>query len=728
MVGPEISFHMAEQEVELQANSLYCIEIDEQYFPILLQLFFETYSFYHDRHSRRAVQQCIIAIFTRGAKPEALSNFIKTLHVEAAKPGIAPSNAFVLVEWFGILLQVCAGTSYWLKWGIDIISSDAQVLELCQSTSQRSNLKHSALVVTRRALRKVFSHGDTQEQSIKDAVTKLSAKGSVSLSKNAIMLGVISGVCARKVEAKLIFECLKPDIYAFYTREILGSRTAVSPHIADGLHDFFLDFTTEEDVEKYITPSLEKSLLRAPEIVLDDLVTPLMRALSDKLDLSSILFNRLLKPLLSCIKSSNPAIRQGAIVAFKVTITRCHDEAAIGGIADEILTPLKSGKLPVPDQRALHSEMLAALPVSEPLAKKLLLGLAAVAAKEANEVALSAETTVLSKYIAWGLENSIDIEKSILDIFAKGISDKKIPTRKIWTLRLGEILWATKDDDLPKERPAKIAEAALPALIEVWNEVLSNPLTAAQSGLITAAFVLTSVTPTKLASLQSSKVDSTIKKAQVIQQALTFEPKPSFLLNHRIYSKMSHEIDMLWFIRALEATSGDVTKTNSKDPIANAWAQAIIFCICSNTSSPGVRREAIHTLSRIYVRNPDGISEIIINALWRWTQSVEAGDKDSASAAAKSENAHLHLVVKSICLSQTEAKQLGSEVDTLSREQQMVSMLVISRPELLPRVSWIELCLRVGVDPGDLARKNSDALIDQILTITSFDEKVRPFL
>jgi hypothetical protein len=111
--------------------------------------------------------------------------------------------------------------------------------------------------------------------------------------------------------------------------------------------------------------------------------------------------------------------------------------------------------------------------------------------------------------------------------------------------------------------------------------------------------------------------------------------------------------------------------------------------------------------------------------LWKWLQSLTSGDKDSAAAAAKTENSNLHLVVKSICLPPTESGRFGAEVGTTLREQQMVSMLVISRPELLPHISWIDLCLRVEVDPGDLARKYSDALVEQILTITSFDQAVR---
>jgi hypothetical protein len=628
------------------------------------------------------------------------------------------------VEWFGILIQECSGTGYWAEWGLDLILSDAQVLELCQSASSRSSLRQSALVVTRRAFRKLFSYPDTREHSITDAVSKLTSKSTQGKSRNATMIGVIAGVCARRPEAKVIFEGKKSDIYAFYIRDIIGSRMPVPAHIANGLYGFFANFTTSEDVEKQLTPSLEKGLLRAPEIVLDDLVTPLFQSLPEEcIDLSKCLCNNLIKPLLSCVKSSNPNIRQGAISAFKTAIPRCHDEESVQRISDDILNPLKSSKVPSADQRALHSEMLALLPVTETLAGKILPAVSVIAAKEASEVALSAETSVLTKYTIWCINRGIGAEKSVIDAFNRGILDKKVPIRRIWAIRLGEILWSI-DYELGKMGTSNIAEITLSNLLELWNEIISNSLVAAQSGLVIAALVLTAVTPTKLLPMHNAKIDSLLKKALVIQHALVFEPKPSFLLNHRIYSKFTNEDDFIWLTRALMAASKDVMKTDSESIVSIAWSQVIIFCISSKNVTPAVKRQAINALSRVYIRQPVKTTEIIAKGLWRWVQSTDSGEKDGATAAAKSDISNLHLVAKAICLPPTEARSLGAEVDIQSREQQMVLMLSISRPELLPRVNWIELCLRVEIDPGDLSRKYSDALINQILKITSFDSTV----
>jgi len=394
------------------------------------------------------------------------------------------------VEWLSILIQECAGTDYWAIWGLDLLLSDAQVLELCIGSSSKPNIKHTALVVTRRALRKVVTHTESRQKSISDVISKLTIKRPQPSARNAILLGVISGVCARNPDAKTILEEKKIEMYAFYTREILGSRTKLPGHIANGLHDFYIDFTHLNDVEKQIIPSLEKGLLRAPEIILNDLVTPLFNSIQKNIDLSNVLRNNLLKPLLANVKSSNAEIRQGALSAFKAIISRCHEDTIVQSIGDEVLTPLKSGKLASADHRALHSEMLNALPISDGLAQKVLPAISAVAAKEASEAALGAETSVLVQYTIWCFEHNIDAQKSVMDVFSKGLSDKKIPARRLWSIRIGEILWALDDSEFGKSNLTHIGEMVLPSLIGIWSEINGNPLAAGQSGLVIAAFVL----------------------------------------------------------------------------------------------------------------------------------------------------------------------------------------------------------------------------------------------
>lgn len=670
------------------------------------------------------MQRCLRAVFHSGCAPEALAEFVHAVHTETTKQGLAPGNAFVLVEWCSVLLQEIAGTAFWEKWGLLVIESNARALELCLGGTTRSNVKQTALVVTRRALRKVFSKNDVGAKAIEEVVRMISSKGPQPSARNAVMLGVIAGVCSRKPEAKEVLSTKTSDYYTFYIREIIGSRAPLPGHISEALGDFFEAFTTSEDMEKVLVPALEKALLRAPEIVLNDLLTPLFNSLPVSLDLSSALLSNLLKPLLANTRSTNAVVRQGAFSAFKAAVLKSHNAELITQIAQEVLTPLRTGKLASAEQRAYHADMLAVLPPSEVTVTHVAPAMAVIAGKEANEAALYSETSTILHYVTWGLLNDLDIDKQVVDTFVKGLSDKKVPIKKLWTMRLGELFWATSDAEILKSKFLKLAESTIPALMATWQEVITNPLAAAQSGLVTSAYVLTAISSSRLSICLNAKVDAALKKAQIEQQALTMEPKPSYLLNQRIYGKLSSGDDFKWFIRALSSASGGLAGLDSDSAVAVAWSQAMIFCICSSSVQPEIRKAASRSLSQIYTRDPARISSIIVNGLWKWQHAVEAGEKDTAVAAAKTDTQNLHMVVNSICLSAAELIRLGSQVGFEVRTQQMVSLLVLARPELLPQVSWIKLCLRVEVDPGDLARESGDALLQQILDCTSFSESV----
>ena len=706
------------------ANTSFQPEISQALLPSLLRLLFNTYPYYHDRNSRRAVERCIRAIFNSDAAPEALTGFVKAVHAETLRPGLAPSNAFVLVHWCSILLQEISGTNHWNKWGLETIVSGAQALELCLSESSRSSVKHSALVVTRRGLRKVFSVRETRQKLIEDAVEKLSSKGPRPSATNAIMLGVIAGVCARNPPAKEILGAKKSQVYGFYVREIIGSRSPLPAHIANGLHDFFISFTSNEDIDKEIVPSLEKALLRAPEIVLNDLVSPLFRSFSEAVDLSIVLKKNLLKPLLSSVKSTNAAIRLGALSAFRAAVLRCHNADVIAQIAEEISAPLKTGKLSSVEQRVCHAEMLAALPISKASYSILAPTLSVVSGKEANETALAAETSALLQYLEWAVSEGIMFDKSVVDTLAKGISDKRAPFRRLWTLRLGQLFWSTSDGEILKSKFSTLAESSMSVLLEIWNEVTTNPLAAAQSGLVTAAYAFVAISLDKLPLISTPKTEAALKKAQVAQQALVMDPKPSFLLNQRIYGKLSGEDDFRWFIRALSSLFQHLSNSEPDSAPVVGWSQAIIFCICSSTVQPAVRRDAALALSRLYVHSPAQVSDIIVAGIWRWRHSIECGEKDSAASIAKTDVQNLHLVVKSICLPTTDITRLGTEVKESVRENQMISLLVLARPQLLPGLNWIDLCLRIEIDPGKLAKTSEESLIKQILDSTSFMETV----
>jgi len=691
----------------------------------LLAALFRTHAAYNDRLSRRAVQRCLVTI-CRKEDGALLAPLVSAIRKESQKSGIAATNAFVLLEWCTILMQQLAGTPLWDKFAEDIILGDADALERCVQPPARLGVAHSALVVARRGVRALVAVNATREKVVNSAVQTLAAKGIQPNAKNSLLLGVFAGVCSRNKDAAPILGNLKAQYTAFYTREIIGAKSTVPSHLANGLHDFFSAFVSLEEFERDFVSPLEKGLLRAPEIILNDLITPLVRALPRDFDLSKVLGARLLKPLLSNIKSSNVAIRNGALTAFRELSSRCSDLAAMGRVAEEILTPLAIGKLPSADHRILHSDMLAVVPKSEVVAMKIAAGVSTVVAKEGNEAALAAEARVLDECVKILARGSNEPPKLVIDTYVKGLADKKPNFRRIWTVVAGESLSSLHSANGGKwVGRSRFEQAVVPPLVAIYDEVIANPLSASQSGLITGALVVCSLAGALTGEAEEDPAFRVLfKRVSVSTQCLAVDPKPSFLLNPRVYSKLNSEEDLRWLYRALFAVFKHLPVGEESDTCL-AWAQCLLFLISSTGVAPAVRQEVCEALSRLYVRNPARVARVVVNGVWHWLEAIESGHKESAAVLAKSENKRLHRALHSICLSSKESSGLlGSDLDKALLEPQLCSLLVLARPGLVPRCSWIDLCLRVDVDPASLAQKCERRLLEEIATRTNTAQRV----
>ncbi|KAI2609222.1 translational activator GCN1 [Hypoxylon sp. NC1633] len=703
-------------EEKIRENS-----IDQSSIPKLLQILFDTHRLYDDRPSRRAAQNCLASIFSTTSDAKVLLPFITALRQESQKSGIAPKSAFVLVEWCSVLLQGLSSQLLWDTFGVDVLQADTAALEKCLQPTTRPGITQPALVLTRRGLRAAFWRNELRDKAIQDTVQALTVKGTQPTARNAVMLDVVASVCSRHTKAKDVLAAKKSDYFAFFARELVGSRTPVPPHIASGLRYFFSDFVTQEDLDQDVIPPIEKGLLRAPEVVLD-LLASLLRVVPENLDLSQTLNGHLLKPLLSNAKSSNVSIREGVLAAFQAAVGRCHDAKITEQVADEVLNPLKSGKLASADQRILHSQMLEHVPLSSSIAMKIASDLPPVAAKEGNEAALGAEISVIGQAASYLLNNSTDLPKPVVDAFVKGLGDKKIPSRRLWLLRAGDVFhpFASTAYSIPPNA-AKFAEAITAPLSNTWFEIIKNPSAAAQSGLIIGAYVFSTFSLQVLSKIDTTAAKTVLKKTAVSKECLVADPKPSFLLNHRVYGRLSTEDDTRWFLRSLSAIYDDVSKASENVNVA--WFQALIHLVSASSVPPQVRKETCEIISKMYVRDQDFVSKVAIDAMWRWIESSLTEDKDSIAANAKFENAHLHLILRSICLNSKEFKELGAEKSEEKLAVQMCSLLVIARKDVIPRANWIDLCLRVGLDPGSLARRYEEELIQQIIEKTSFDQQ-----
>ncbi|KAK4692665.1 hypothetical protein P7C71_g4584, partial [Lecanoromycetidae sp. Uapishka_2] len=695
---------------------------------LIIGFLFETYPYYNDRSSRRRVQVCFEAILDNPRYTTAVSDIVKRFCNEASKQGLAPSSAFVLLELGSILLS-----RRWEQYGRQLALAIATLLDLCAS-SGKGSVKQSALMVTKRAIRHVY--GDA---TIGVLVTQLAAKEQPLGNRTATLLGVVAGVCARKSKETLTEHI--PQYYSFYNREILGSRQIVPRHIAHALDDFFFTYATSADLGKEIVPAFEKSLLRSPEVA-TDLLPVVVQSLPEGIDLAQVLAENLLKPLLSNANSKNPDIRNATLVAFSTLAERSRKEVYLDKAAQEIATLLC--KTSIIEQRSVYARMLTFLPNLTSKSEGVLLALCQVAGKEPHEAALEVEVSALTMQfskIPLSLVARANTTKTMTDTFCKGLIDKKPGVRRIWALGVGDVIWRFRDDRSKLEKDdhqvhikpyrdvgqakrsaqtngfarasqspevcrqdstviAEFLEKIATKLVQIFDEVIQSSLTAGP--LAAAAFAVTALGPEMLNRIGREEVKATIRKAKIQDRAL------STLFNHRLYTRMISE-DLKWVVRALSACSNEAWRISSlpSSQTSEAWAQAFIYMITAVGVPFHIRQEATALLTRVYLGQRDLTSKIIISGLWSWHQSLETMEKDTPALAAKTGTSRLHLVLRAICCPKD-----SKASDVL--QSQLVNMLVLCRQEILPRVHWIEMCLRAGEDPGEIVQTHTDASLSKI--------------
>ena len=280
----------------------------------------------------------------------------------------------------------------------------------------------------------------------------------------------------------------------------------------------------------------------------------------------------------------------------------------------------------------------------------------------------------------------------------------------------------------------KFSETILPPFKSIFDEVVASSLAASQNGLVTGALDLCALDGVLQRSGIPASLAAGIDHASVESNSLALEPKPSFLLDPRIFSKYAGQ-DLRWFFRALCSMLSRLSSRT--ESVRTAWSQAFLFVACSASSPYSIRKEATSALSDLYVQSSASaqggtavVLETIVQGMWHWLGSLETGNRESAASLAKSGTTALNPVLSSICLSpreyQMRAAALGifQTLDASRLEGQMCSLLVLAKPALIPQASWIDLCLKVGLDPGKLASKHEQGMIDQIIKHSGDREKV----
>ncbi|KAK9239459.1 armadillo-type protein [Lipomyces kononenkoae] len=684
--------------------------------PLILHLIFSTYSLYDDHASRMAVMHALKALLESDLST-VTDKFVPALKREAEQKGMAAADYFVLLEWVNQIIHVLCkqkdDLSIYSSWLPELVAIQAICLD--NTLSSVSDKKSRLARATEKSAKAALVLALTQVDDSCSKYLDLLATKTSSLV-NASLIGILAATVAELKVNQLAYKVVldrRSEIYAFYIREILGSKTVVSQHNARALSHFFQEFLTKDDFTNNVAAPLERAILRSPETVLGPVSLQLVKSIPPSVDCAEAVLKHLVNPLLSALKSSKESVREYSSQTLSALFKKCYDEEITPKIANELLAPLKASKVTVPEQRAMYGQALSSLPRSMALTETIPAGLAALASKEMNELAMRSIVTAIFHHTKTALDSDSVIDKVVLDSIVSGLADKRANLRRYWIMSLGDFVLSASSK--PSKAVVSFLEKTLPKLLDTWKEVNTSPTAAVQSKIIVAGHVFTCIAKS-LVGLNDPAISGLIAKAKVVEAAFTLTPKPSFLLFDRIYTKLSTADEQLWAVRALRSTAADV---ESNTDSGTAWALAFIYFITSCAIDSRVRLQATSLLAESYSARPRVISNVVISALWRWIAQLEdPSAKEQSPAITLSALKRLRIVL------QTLTPMGDAQIPVEILQDQLVQMVVLTHHHLLESSEdWIMLCQRVSVDPGRLVAAKTIELQAVVTASAANDEQ-----
>uniref|UniRef100_A0A8C3LHF5 GCN1 activator of EIF2AK4 n=1 Tax=Chrysolophus pictus TaxID=9089 RepID=A0A8C3LHF5_CHRPC len=163
----------------------------------------------------------------------------------------------------------------------------------------------------------------------------------------AAMLGLVVQFCTAQKETDTI-KRHKSALLDFYVKTILMSKTKPQKHVLDSCSPL-LRYISHAEFKELLLPTLQKSLLRSPENVIETISCLL---LSVNLDLSQYALD-IVKGLAGHLKSNSVQLMDEAVVALKNLARQCSDPSAVESLARHLFAILggSEGKLTVVAQK-----------------------------------------------------------------------------------------------------------------------------------------------------------------------------------------------------------------------------------------------------------------------------------------------------------------------------------------------------------------------------------------
>ncbi|WFD34946.1 translational activator of GCN4 [Malassezia cuniculi] len=305
---------------------------------------------------------------------------------------------------------------------------------------------------------------------------------------------------------------VKDKILQEYTTKIVASKKPVHESVIFSLELFFRRVVDAQSLEAHVLPTLDKMMLRSPEVVL-----PVAAALLSFGNGDAVI-GHVCKSFVPSAQSANAATRAGAVTLAKAIKHAQISTDAANNVINTVCSTVKPGESRSVEQSETVYTVLENLPLEGTRVEETL---AAMIQKENQPVPLAAAVKALFERT----KSSGPMPKPAVDALLAKLETPKAPLR-------GAVL-GVLDDYCMKDRSdhiAAILSSLVPALKTILKNGAGSALTSTESA--TDAAIATS--------LLLSHGEKTVIDDDVILSALfKTTPKPSFLLNERVVRRVA---------------------------------------------------------------------------------------------------------------------------------------------------------------------------------------------
>lgn len=585
------------------------------------------------------------------------------------------------------------------------VTDAVEVRSATTRAARALRIRHKVNIRVWRVIRRLKFH-------LSAVITILATKGTHPV-RAAVLLGHVVGVALRvrmnkgKPEGRAVIEAEKEVITTYYSTNILSTKVALPPHVPLALQEFLANFVTEDVLVGKLIPTAERMLLRSPEIALTltaDLID------SCKVDISSIIPAKLVPAVLSASKSSNAETRAKSILLLKAIVRKTSSPEALAKLATELLALPKTGKTASAEQRVALYTMVSALP--EAAASVVVDTLPPMVAKEANEAALNALAAALGNHLAAVLVSDKAVAAASATALAKELASTKLPTRRAVSNSVGTAIWSVYTNKATfSAEGEKLVASFAPALENNLKTAAANP--PANSAGFLEGYVAVALA---LGPLKSVAGAAKLASSPALESVLTVTPKPSFILNHMAYTKLTIAEDEMWLLHALS-----VLVENNAELGPEAVRVAIglgLIHLAFESKHSQVRRETFSTVTKLSKVQPRLTAQVVRESLSVWLglqdglriaarAKRQVGEEDEGHVSRSREIGRLLLA----------AVTPSDKADKVTLEDIAADFVVLAHhPEIGEEssVSWITFVQHLGLDPARLVQIHHQVILEKL--------------